>query len=77
MTREELLKILNERSVPTQIYSLDGIEDGECLCIDHQGNTWDVVYNERGKITYRESYPSEEAAYEAFYQEMKRDYHWP
>ncbi|QHB31049.1 hypothetical protein F0T03_01770 [Yersinia canariae] len=76
MTKEDLLCELEKRNVPKGIYSLDGVKDGECLCIIHQGNAWDVVYNSRGKITYKEVFSNAESAYDQFYQIMKDDYGW-
>lgn len=76
MTREDLLLELEKKNVPKGIYSLDGIKDGECLCITHQGDAWEVVYNSRGKITSREAFQTDEAAYSKFYQIMKEDYGW-
>ncbi|WP_157825435.1 hypothetical protein [Rahnella sp. AA] len=76
MTKEELLCELDKRNVPKGIYSLSGIKDGECLCIVHKENIWDVVYNSRGGITYKERFDNERAAYDQFYQIMKDDYGW-
>lgn len=76
MKKEELLTELNKRNVPQAIYSLDGIKEGECLCIVNEKNTWEVLYNSRGKITYREVFDDVEQAYSRFYQMMKNDYGW-
>jgi len=76
MKKERLAEELNRRNVPEGIYSLNGIKNGECLCIVKEGNTWDVVYNSRGKITYKQSFNNEEQACNQFYQIMKEDYGW-
>lgn len=76
MRREELIAELNKKNIPEGIYSLNGIKDGECLCIVKEDSTWDVVYNSRGKITYKQSFNNEEQAYSHFYQIMKEDYGW-
>ena len=76
MKREELLQILIKKHVPAFSYSLDGIKDGECLCIVKEGTSWKIVYNSRGKITFAESHTNEDECYERFYKIMKQDYGW-
>lgn len=76
MKKEELIAELNKRNVPKGIYSLDGIKDGECLCLVKEPNTWDVLYNSRGEITYKETFNDEEQACDHFFQIMKEDYGW-
>lgn len=75
MTKNELILKLENKNVPKDIYSLEGLKDGECLCVVHLG-VWDVVYNSKGKITYRESFENVEDAYDRFYEIMKNDYGW-
>mgnify|MGYP006879734547 CR=1 FL=1 len=76
MTKEELLRELQKKNVPEGIYSLDGLKDGECLCIISKNGAWDIVYNSRGKVTYTETFHNAESAYDQFYQIMKDDYGW-
>ncbi|EQB98699.1 MULTISPECIES: hypothetical protein [Photorhabdus] len=76
MTRQELVSILEHKNVPSGIYSLDGLKEGECLCINPHDGVWDVIYSSRGKITYKEVFTNEESAYDRFYQIMKDDYGW-
>ncbi|WP_258070629.1 hypothetical protein [Vibrio jasicida] len=39
------------KKVTHQSYSLDGLKNGECLCVVNQDDSWQVVYNSQGIIT--------------------------
>lgn len=76
MKKEDLISILKERNVPEEIYSLDGIQNGECLCIVKKDGAWGVVYNSRGEITYEKYFETDEQAYDDFYEITKKSYRW-
>jgi hypothetical protein len=76
MKKKTLLQILVSKHVPESSYSLNGIKDGECLCIIKEDSSWKIVHNSRGKITFSESCADEEECYERFYEIMKHDYGW-
>lgn len=76
MNKVELAKKLNERGVPEQSYSLDGLKNGECLCMVNEGGVWKVVYNSRGRITDSVECSSEEAAFDEIYRQISNAYGW-
>lgn len=76
MTKTELEIALAARGVPPQMYSLDGLKDGECYCVVHDGNAWNVVYMERGRTSDVATGLSESEAYETVYREFRSMYGW-
>jgi hypothetical protein len=76
MNKGELKAILEEKNVPKISYSLDGLKQGECLCIINENGKWKVVYNSRGVISYSEDCDGEESACDKFFEIMKNDYGW-
>lgn len=76
MTKDELQILLDAKGVPGISYSLDGLKNGECLCVLHDEQEWKVVYNSRGRITYTAICANEEDAYQVFLEVMKNDYGW-
>ncbi len=75
MKREELQKILLEKGVHKNEFSVDGIKHYEALCLVHnkEGN-WEIVYNSRGDIIKIALFYDEEEACDFMYEEMKKDY---
>ena len=76
MTKNELQKILDERHVPKIMYSLDGLKNGDCLCVVNNNGNWKIMQNDRGTIGYVEECSNEQDAYDRFYQIVKNDYGW-
>ncbi|WNJ95699.1 hypothetical protein RND59_00820 [Vibrio ruber] len=76
MRKADLIEKLNEKGVPQQSYSVDGMKGGECLCIVEECGIWKVVYNSRGKITNSVECESEEAAYDEIYKQISDAYGW-
>jgi len=76
MKKNELIKKLDEKGVPQQSYSLDGLKDGECLCVVEEDGVWKVVYNSRGRITNSTDCASEEAAYDEIHNQIADAYGW-
>jgi hypothetical protein len=74
--KADLIKKLDEKGVPQQSYSLDGLKGGECLCVVDEDGVWKVVYNSRGKITDSTKCESEEAAYDEIYKQIADAYGW-
>ncbi|CAE6938879.1 hypothetical protein ACOMICROBIO_LKFPLAJE_03592 [Vibrio sp. B1FIG11] len=76
MKREELLFLLTQKKVPHQSYSLDGLKNGECLCVVNRDGSWQVVYNSQGRITSVTECQNEEDAYEELYRQISDAYGW-
>ena len=76
MNRIELKKELLANNVPEISFSVEGIKDGECMCLLMENNCWKVVYNSRGNIMEIESFVDETKACEFMYKEMKQEYGW-
>lgn len=76
MNRKELKDELLIHGVPEISFSVDGIKDGECMCIVNDGGRWKVVYNSRGKIVNIADFEEEEEACDFMYGEMKQEYGW-
>lgn len=76
MNKNELQAILIAKGVPKISYSLDGLKQGECLCVVNDNGIWKVVYNSRGVISFSEECVGEGEAYEKFFNIMKKDYGW-
>ena len=76
MKKSELASKLEERGVPNRSYSLNGLKDGECLCVVKENGVWKVIYNSRGKITDSTTCISEEAAYDEIYKQIADAYGW-
>jgi hypothetical protein len=76
MKKSELLKVLKNKNVPSTSYSLEGIKDGECLCLLEKKGKWQVVYNSRGNIISIADFQTESEACDFIYNEMKRQYKW-
>lgn len=65
MKKEELRAILQENSIPSYLYNLDGTgRTDERFCIEFLDNTWFVFFSEHGEKTMRKKFPSEDAACE-------------
>jgi hypothetical protein len=76
MTKTELEASLEAKKVPKQIYSLEGLRDGECYCIVKDGDSWSVIYMERGRTSDIATGLSEDEAYDAIYHEFRSMYGW-
>lgn len=76
MNKVELQSLLIAKGVPQTSYSLDGLKQGECLCVINENGKWKVVYNSRGVISFSEDCAGEESAYAKFFEIMKNDYGW-
>ncbi len=48
MTREELLRRLEEEGVDPGAYDLDGTQKEELYCLERQPSGWTCYYRERG-----------------------------
>lgn len=77
MTKEDLQAILIEKGVPAQIYSLDGLKNGECYCVVRENEKWKVVFMERGHISDIALGLTQTEAYELLYNEFRSMYNWP
>jgi hypothetical protein len=76
MKISDLKSVLESKNVPPLMYSLDGIKQGECLCLESENGVWRVFYNSRGKITFSNEFLTEDDACNKFYEIMKNDYGW-
>lgn len=76
MNKEDLRQLLKSKNVPHQSYSLDGLKDGECLCIINENNSWRIIYNSRGRITQTIECKSEDDACDKLYQMISDAYNW-
>jgi hypothetical protein len=74
MNRAELEEKLAQLGVPDDMYSLEGLADGERYCVVSQDGSVRLVYSERGRITYSEDHPSLESAYAALYSALALDF---
>jgi hypothetical protein len=77
MTKEELEAALEAKKVPKQMYSLEGLKDGECYCIVKDGDSWKVVYMERGRASDVATGLTGGEAYDTIYNEFRAMYGWP
>lgn len=64
------------KKVPHQSYSLDGLKNGECLCVVNRDDSWQIVYNSQGRITSVTECQNEEDAYEELYRQISVAYGW-
>lgn len=76
MTHEELQAKLTAKGVPEQIYSLDGLKNGECHCVVQENGTWKVVYMERGHVSEIATGLTQSEAYDLLYDELRSMYGW-
>ena len=76
MKKAELEAALETKKVPTQMYSLDGLKDGECYCVVKDGDTWKLIYMERGRSSDIATGLSKEDAYDTLYNEFRSMYGW-
>ena len=76
MKKAELEAALEAKKVPKQMYSLDGLKDGECYCIVKDGEAWKVIYMERGRSSDIATGLSEDDAYGTVYNEFRAMYGW-
>jgi hypothetical protein len=76
MTKLQLEAILRQKNVPKFLYSLDGFKDGMCYCVIRDGESWKVIYVERGRISDVAAVLSEEEAYDVLYKELQLMYGW-
>lgn len=76
MNKAELEAILDARQVPKQLYSLDGVKNGECYCVVKDGDARKVIYMERGRTSDIVTEVSEESAYDTIYNEFCAMYGW-
>ena len=76
MTKDALIKLLNDRKVPPPLYSLNGVASGECFCVVKENDVWKVVYSERGKVSDIQGGLTEEEAYDLIYREFREMYGW-
>lgn len=67
MDMNELKKLLIEKGVPSEKYSLNGGMKNDTICIDKVYSKWVVYYSEKG-IKYNEvGFCNEQEACEYFY----------
>lgn len=76
MTKVELEALLETKKVPKQMYSLEGLMNGECYCIVKDADFWKVVYMERGRVNDVAIGLTEEEAYDVIYDEFYSMYGW-
>lgn len=76
MKKAELEAFLSAKQVPRQMYSLDGLKNGECYCVLHTEDLWKVVYMERGRTSDVAVGLSESEAYDVIYNEFRSMYGW-
>lgn len=68
MKKEELRTLLKKMGVPAYNYNLDGKgRNDERLCLECNGNEWEIYYSERGVKTTRWKFASEEEACQHLY----------
>lgn len=67
MKRAELQQCLIDANVPKDLYSLNGGLPNEALCLNKDGDVWEVYYSERGIKSQIEKFDSEDEACNYFY----------
>lgn len=76
MKRNELNKILAHKNVPASSYSLNGIKNGDCLCIVINNDKWQLIHRDRGTENYIGDFNSEDDVCNEFYAILQRNYKW-
>jgi hypothetical protein len=66
MTLQDLQNFLNTHNVPTYLYTIGGLGDGECVGIDRSDDKWVVYFSERGSMNSIRSYSEEYHAIKDF-----------
>lgn len=67
MTRDELERKLATIGVHPNSYSLDGIRNGDCVCVIAEKGRWRVFYVERDKPRELGAFSAVEDAFEFVY----------
>lgn len=70
MTIIELQKLLNQKNVPQNLYSLSGGLPNEAYCIAKNKSVWEVYYSEKGEKSEYRKFNSEEEACKYFYKSL-------
>ena len=70
MTIIEMQRLLNEKNIPQNYYSLTGGLPNEAYCITKNKSVWEVYYSERGEKSEYKKFNSEEEACEHFYKSL-------
>lgn len=76
MNRNELEKKLLDHNVPSISFNVNGIKEGECMCLVSSDSKWKVVYNSRGHIIDIAEFDNENDACDFMYSELKKEYKW-
>ncbi|MFR8010535.1 MAG: hypothetical protein ACLU8W_02055 [Clostridia bacterium] len=66
MDKKDLEKMLQERGIPRESYSLMGGLPNECFCIN-KGTSWEVYYSEHGIKTQLKVFCTENDACQYLY----------
>ena len=66
MNKFDLEKKLKEMNIDERAYCLNGGLPNECYTLDHIGNKWFVYYSERGEMSDKKSFDTEELACQYF-----------
>jgi hypothetical protein len=65
--KEGLQQTLINADVPKDLYNLNGGLPNEALCLNKEGDIWEVYYSERGVKSQREEFNSEDEPCKYFY----------
>ena len=67
MTKEELIKALEEMHIPKDFICFEGMP-GDCFCVEQAGpEKWEVYFSERGRRYDTVCFDHEEDAYDYLY----------
>lgn len=62
MKKEELKQCLINANIPANLYNLDGGLPNEAICLNKEGDFWEVYYSERGVKSQIEKFNTENDA---------------
>lgn len=71
MKRKELLKRLKDEKIPEYYYGFKGGTPNDKIVLSRNGSKWEVYYTERGEISQKQSFETEELACENMYNRIK------
>ncbi|TCW60399.1 hypothetical protein [Treponema sp. J25] len=73
MNTKELKMILERENYDPHSYSLDGMNQWECYCLEKSYGAFHVFYNERGNRVGEKTFKSEDEACRYLYEKLKSD----
>jgi hypothetical protein len=75
MNKHELEEILVEKGIPKVSFSVDGVKDGERICLINKDTSYIVAYNSRGIIDELRKFDNENDACEFMLNRILKGYH--